>query len=525
MSPFIKIFKRRAVALLALLVVAPLIARIAVSSDMDLPASLLAKSVVNTLPASSDNSATPPVVTSLQREITRLSTRSGPPGSHLRSVSLTPLVPLHKSIWDRLSSGLTLTSQQHPDIDRQLRFMQEGIYSLQSNLARARPYLHFILEEIERAGLPADLALLPLVESAFDPLAKSNQQALGLWQFIAATARSYGLSNNKWFDGRRDVIASTRAAIRYLDYLHRTFDGDWLLAIAAYNTGPGNVRAAIKRATKKGSATDFWSLRLAKETKNYVPRLIAVSKLIANPDHYDLTLPTIANRKYFETISLDTQISLQQASELAGVSHKSLVSLNSGLITDKTPPDGPHVLNVPTSSLKKLLDALASQQRQRLTESATTKSRDSTVPAEQMDQQSRSVKAGAIAPDVTSANDTFKPFKTYHYKSHIVEPGDNLWDLSRKIGTSVNTLTEWNQSAMESGHLKIGARVHVAFTDIETDKTPVPRLFNYLVSDGDTLPAIADKFNSKISTLKKWNPALWTKNHVQAGQSLRIPMD
>lgn len=479
-------------------------------------------------PAPLQKASQPAAPTPMQREIVKLSTKAGPPGAHLTSERLQPLAPLHDSIWKRLDSEFQFTTLVHPNIDEQIRFLQEGIYSLQGNLAQARPYLYFIVEEIERAGLPPDLALLPLVESAFNPHAKSNQEALGLWQFIAATAKSYGLPSNRWYDGRRDVVASTHAAIKYLKRLHRMFDGDWLLAIAAYNTGPGNVRAAIRRATAKGMPTDFWNLGLAKETRNYVPRLIAVSRLLSDPQRYGVRLPPIRNRKYFSPVSMGRQISLVEVARLAQVSHDSLAILNSGLVADTTPPDGPHVINVPASSVKSLLAKLSAKKRERERTTALL------LPVEAADKNSllametKRHDAGLpTIPPLTSntinQQKSFKPFRTYHYKSHEVKPGDNLWDLSREIGTDVSTLTEWNHATKASGPLKIGAMMNVAFMSIETEVSTDPQLMRYRVSPSETLTSISDKFNTRISLIKKWNPSLWNKNHVQAGQSLRIP--
>ena len=156
---------------------------------------------------------------------------------------------------------------------------------------RARLYLHHIVTEVERRDLPGELAMLPVVESAYQPFRLfSGTGRRGIWQFIPSTGRLYGLRYSWWYDGRRDVVESTRAALDYLEKLHAEFSGDWLLALAAYNSGEGNVRKAIRRNRRAGKPVDFWSLQLPRETRSYVPRLLAVSAIVADPELYGLTL-------------------------------------------------------------------------------------------------------------------------------------------------------------------------------------------------------------------------------------------
>jgi membrane-bound lytic murein transglycosylase D len=158
---------------------------------------------------------------------------------------------------------------------------------------RARLDRHHIVSEVERRELPGELAMLPVVESAYQPFAYSPARASGIWQFIPSTGRVYGLRYSWWYDGRRDVVESTRAALDYLEKLHAEFSGDWLLALAAYNSGEGNVRKAIRRNQRAGKPIDFWSLKLPRETRSYVPRLLAVAAIVAQPDNHGLTLKPI----------------------------------------------------------------------------------------------------------------------------------------------------------------------------------------------------------------------------------------
>ena len=207
--------------------------------------------------------------------------------------------------------------------------------------------MHHVVNEVEARGLPGDLALLPVVESAFNPFAYSRSHASGLWQFIAPTGERYGLHRNYWKDDRRDVIESTRAALEYLEQLHERFDGDWFLAIAAYNYGSGNIQRAINRNVALGRRTDFFSLSLPAETRAYVPKLIALAKMVRTPDAYGFYLPPIPDTPYFRVVPTDGPVDLRLMAELAGVETEELHALNPAWNRWMTDPDGPHRVLVP----------------------------------------------------------------------------------------------------------------------------------------------------------------------------------
>ena len=178
-------------------------------------------------------------------------------------------------IWDRIRSGFALGTFEHTRIQQQLDWYARHPDYMNRVAERAQPYMYYIVEALKENDIPMELALLPIVESAFKPFAYSHGRASGIWQFIPSTGRHYGLSQNWWYDGRRDVYASTQSAISLLLALKREFKGDWLLALAAYNSGSGTVKRAIRRSKRKKGATDFWSLNLPKETRAYVPKLLA----------------------------------------------------------------------------------------------------------------------------------------------------------------------------------------------------------------------------------------------------------
>ncbi len=454
--------------------------------------------------------------TELRQAIDKLSSRSGPPGAHRSASEMIPLSLLQSSIWDRLSANFQFARLEHPTIQAQVEFMQQGLYSLTSNLRDASPFLYFIVDEIDRAGLPLDIALLPLVESAFDPLALSNQSAAGLWQFIPATAKDYGLKSNQWYDGRNDVVASTHAAIRYLKRLNQSFDGDWLLALAAYNTGPGNVRIAMQKAKSAGLEPNFWNLKLAKETRDYVPRLIAVNKMITNPHPYGLYLPELKNTKKINTISVGRPISLETAASFANISEKQLRRLNPGYLTGEIPLGGPYHLTIPVEATEQLISQLNKRKLN---------------SAEKTDASTHASAHVNLPPDSSSMSATknhqgydFIPYKKYVYKTHTVKRGDNLWDISRTMNTGMDQLMAWNGKTPDTARLHPGEKMIAAFITEENPEDVTGKLINYRVSPNDTLITISDKFGVAISQLKKWNPALWNKNHLRPGQPLKIPV-
>jgi len=429
-----------------------------------------------------------------------------------------PLEILNESLWERLSDGFELSAIENSRIDKQLQFLQSGLKSLRSNLIDASPYLFYIADQLERSSVPLDIALLPLIESAFNPTALSSQSAVGIWQFIPATASHYGLSVNKHHDQRKDVIASTTAAIRYLSDLHRQFEGDWLLALAAYNTGPGNVRTAMRKATRQGREPTYWNLKLSQETSNYVPRLIAATKMIRNPDVYGLTLPPLANQKQIESVSVGRRISIEQVAELTDIAIEEVKSLNPGLHKGLTPVDGPHRLILPVESIPQLLTELAKLKRQPL---VNKKSHPAMV--------TRDIDATFVIDSKTDGasdlpvNPGYSSYKKYHYKTHTVENGDNLWKVSRKLNVDVETLQQWND--LEPGEpIRAGDRLSVAYITKEHIPTRSTNLINYRVFATDTLASIASKFKLHIGEIKMWNSALQHDNYVQPGQMLRIPI-
>ncbi|MFC6478793.1 transglycosylase SLT domain-containing protein [Pseudomonas asuensis] len=262
-------------------------------------------------------------------------------------------------IWTRVGQQFTLLNQvgSNTRIDQQLTWLLQNRSFLASASNRAGPYLHFIVEGLEEHNLPAELALLPIIESAYNPVAVSNQKAVGLWQFMPATARDFGLELTPSYDGRRDIIASTQAAMKYLTRLHKQFDNDWLLALAAYNAGEGTVSRSIEANRRKGLPTDYWHLNLPRETQAYVPRLLALSMLVGTPAGYGIDLKPVANEPYFMAVELRHPVDLTQIALTSGITEKELQRLNPAYIRGNT-VGGPGHLLVPISKKHLLMAGL-----------------------------------------------------------------------------------------------------------------------------------------------------------------------
>ncbi len=252
-------------------------------------------------------------------------------------------------LWNRLRAGYRMNGGQ-PIYNQRIEGQKSWFTSRQDYLnrltARASRYIYHTVREAERRNIPTELALLPVIESSYDPSGTSSAAAAGLWQFIPSTGRIYGLNQSSTYDGRRDVIESTRAAYDFLTALHNQF-GSWELALAAYNAGPGRVQRAIDANKAQGLPTDYWSLRLPTETMNYVPRFLAVAEIVAKPEQYGVYLPAIANRQHFRSVPVNYGVSLSEVAQLTGVTYDELERLNTALTSGRVDSSGPQRVIIP----------------------------------------------------------------------------------------------------------------------------------------------------------------------------------
>jgi len=250
-------------------------------------------------------------------------------------------------IWTRMRSGFVFPAVDPGLVRTYIDEYTKHPFLLKQVLQRGEPYLFHILDRLEQEDMPAELALLPVIESAFDPFATSPAGAAGIWQFMPETAAYVGLNQDWWYDGRRDIVASTDAALDYLGQLNKRFNNDWLLTLAAYNAGSARVRRAIREKRDARKPADFWHLSLPAETRSYVPKLIALRMIVENPHDYNISLPTLSDTRYFSAVEIRGQIELKVAAQLAGISLAMLQRLNPGYDRSITPPDTTHTLLFP----------------------------------------------------------------------------------------------------------------------------------------------------------------------------------
>lgn len=242
----------------------------------------------------------------------------------VREISRSSVVSAD-SVWDIMSREFKLDNRaESSQVKAEIRKLLADQGKLYNILKAAGPYIYFIHKQTEARGLPAEIALIPVIESEFNPNDKSNKGATGLWQLMSGTANELGVKVKSGYDGRRNVVASTKAALAYFNDLGNLFKGNWYLAIAAYNCGQVRVKSAVR----KTGTESFWNLPLPKETKYYVPKLLAVAEIVKNPEKYGVQLPPILNEPYFTELKINKPVSLEQVAKKSGVSVETLHTLN-----------------------------------------------------------------------------------------------------------------------------------------------------------------------------------------------------
>lgn len=393
------------------------------------------------------------------------------------------------SIWDRIRAGFAMKEVDSPLVARHEAWYLNHPEYVQRMIERSRLYLHFIVEEVDKRGMPMEVALLPMIESAFNPNAYSRAHASGIWQFIPSTARNYGLTQNWWYDGRRDVFEATRAALNYLEFLHGMFD-DWQLALAAYNWGENGVRRAIARNRARGHATDYRSLRMPRETRNYLPKLQAVKNIIAHPEALAFPLPEIPDQPYFAVVPAEQHIDLQVAASLAEMTVDEFVMLNPGYNRPVITTNGSRNLLLPVA------------------------------------------KAAIFAANLETYGLPLLTWGTY-----TTRRGDSIGSVAKRFGIGEKRLREINglgsSGPVGSGRTLLVPMIEGSEASSLADTWTNPEFLApddyyrtrivYRVRKGDTLSTIAQRQRVSVRKLKEWNNL--RSDFIRAGQRLKIYRD
>lgn len=457
-----------------------------------------------------------------------------------------------QDLWDRIRRGYALNlDQDNPRVSAQRDWYARHPQYFTRVTTRSERYLHFIVEEAEARDMPLELVLLPVVESAFDPFAYSHGRAAGPWQFIPSTGKYFGLDQTWWYDNRRDIVRSTRAALDYLQQLSERFDGDWLLALASYNAGGGTVSRARRRNEEAGLPTDFWNLDLPSETTAYVPKLLAVAQIVRTPQRYGVTLHPIDDQPYFASVDVGGQIDLAQAASLAGISTEELYLLNPAFNRWATAPHGTTELLVPVSAadtFRERVAGLSPQERMRwlrytirpgdsLIAIARRHRTTAAVLRDINDLQGSTIVAGRtlLIPERAAANSrlagqTDRAGGGRQRVDHRVASGETLWALARSYDVSVRELARWND--MSPGDpLRIGQTLAVwtedgpAASRAAEHRDEMIRKVRYSVRQGDSLYAIASRFNVSVSQIRDWNNGVKQRRYLQPGDRLTLYVD
>ncbi len=459
-------------------------------------------------------------------------------------------------LWDRIRAGFAIEVPRHPRVAAERKWYASHPEYMKRTMKRARPYLHLIVEALAQRDMPMEIALLPIVESAFQPFAYSHGRAAGIWQFIPGTARHYGLKQNWWYDGRRDIQASTRAALDYLQYLHRTFDGDWLLALAAYNSGSGTVKNAVRKNRRRGKGTDFWSLRLPRETRAYVPKLLALSEIVAAPEKFGLSLAPIPDKPFLVAVDTGSQIDLALAAELAGLSLDEIYRYNPGFNRWATDPDGPHRLLLPVQVAENFRHKLARLPAEKRIKWIRHKIREGetlghlarrygttvSVLKQVNGIKSHLIRAGRsmLIPVATRDLSAYRLSEEQRRRAiqnrrqggqrivHTVRKGDTWWDLARKYRVGMRQLARWNGMAprdlLRPGQKLVIWKKGGARPGSVPGIAGLTRRIHYTVRKGDSLARISQKFKVTVSELRMWND-LPKGKYLQPGQKLTLYVD
>jgi membrane-bound lytic murein transglycosylase D len=437
-------------------------------------------------------------------------------------------------IWTRARLGFAMTENlDHPRVAVYIQHYRQNPNIITVSSARAEPFAYFILTEIERRGLPGELLLLPIVESGYAAEATSRSNAAGIWQFIPSTGEHFGLIQDDWYDGRRDVYQSTHAALDYLERLHARF-GDWYLALAAYNFGQGNVARAMAANAAAGQPTDYWSLPLSSDAMSYVPRLLALRALIDQPWRHGVTVPMIANRPYLEPVNPGRQADLEYIAELTRLDLREIARLNPGYHRTITHPYAAQHLLLPAPAARRLEVTL----RQRGPEHALVRYGEYEVrPGDTLGKVAHQHGIGVtelrstngIQDDLIRVGQRLRvptagraiagrgtpPPQAAALVQYTVQPGDSLWTIARRHEVNIASVRQQN-GLTENALLQPGQVLALP----RTAATPATTRMEYRIQPGDSLGTISRRFQVEVDDVRRWNAL--NGDGIRAGDTLTI---
>lgn len=441
-----------------------------------------------------------------------------------------------KNLWKAVSEGLEMEIPENSRISEQKAYYLKHKKYLQNMTLSAEPYMYWIVSQIKDRDMPMELVLLPIVESAFNPNATSSAAAAGIWQIVPTTGLYYGLKQNKWYDGRRDVAESTNAALDMLERLNDMFNGDWLLTIAAYNSGEGRILNAVKSNKAKGRSTDYWSLDLPRETMLYIPKLLALSDIIKNHTDYGLDFPNSSLNRALTRIEIGQQIELVQAAKMAEMPLQKLKTYNAGYKHNVTAPDGPHAIMLPVKNAKKLEESLSSgnvnlvnwgQHQVVQGETIEILAKRYGINAESIKQANNLTSqivpgqkitlpiSGEYIAQLTAQQTQIPNHRTSSRIKYTVRNGDTLSSIAKRHKVKVADIQSWNKLAKNS-KLKIGQTLNI------TSNGKNSRSITYRIRKGDSLTSIAKRYKVDINDVLKWNSELADVHNLQPGDTLTL---